>query len=340
MEGAAGQALTQTAPPSVEPPVRAVRAAGGGAGRFLGTRALQGLVVVIGAVLISFVLTNIGGNPVDRTGAFLTGDQRAALEHQLGYDRPVGERLLDYVGRVAQGDFGISISRGGPAAGEVLGAVPATLALVGCALVMAVAAALALACHSVLHRERPIDRVSRGTLFVLQGMPEFFVGLLLVLIFAVDLQWLPSIGFAGATSLILPSLAIALVLVPSLMRVLRSELLDVMQREFVTGLRARGLSERRIVLRHVLRNAAPPFVTILALQIGWLLGGTLIVESLFGWPGVGSLLLVASDTRDLPVIQACVILIAVGYVLVNLAADLLVVALDPRIRLGGGGDGR
>jgi peptide/nickel transport system permease protein len=338
------EAVEQTGAPRGAPvaasPGRPPRRARAGAGRFLALRAAQGLVVVIGAVLISFLLGNIGGSPVDRLGGFLTAEQRAALSHQLGYDRPVGTRLLEYLGRVSHGDFGQSINRGGSAAAAVLHALPATAALIGVAVAFSLTLAVLLASHSVLHRERPLDRAARGSLFVMQGMPEFFVGLMLVLIFAVNLQWLPSIGFDGPRSLILPALTLSVGLVPSMTRVLRNEMLDVMQQEFVTGLRARGLSARRIVVRHVLRNAAPPFVTILALQIGWLLGGTLIVESVFGWPGMGDLLFNASKARDITVVQAIVTLVAVGYVVVNLCADLLVVGLDPRTRLGGASDGR
>jgi peptide/nickel transport system permease protein len=165
-------------------------------------------------------------------------------------------------------------------------------------------------------------------------MPEFWLGLLLILIFAVWLGVLPSLGFDDWTSPILPIVTLALPLSSILTRLLRSQLLDIMTSDFVVALRAKGLTEREILVRHALQNALSPFITYIALQVGWLVGGTVVVESVFTWPGLGALALSAAKTRDLQVLQAIVILIAVGYVGFNLLADLLVIWIDPRIRVG------
>ena len=184
----------------------------------------------------------------------------------------------------------------------------------------------------MLRRGSLVDGGIRSTLMALQGLPPFWLGVILVLIFSVQLQWLPSYGNRSATSYILPIAALSIPLMSTVVRLLRSQLLDIMGMEFITALRAKGLSERDIVIRHALRNAMPPLVTFMALQIGWLFGGTLIVEAMFGWPGIGTLTLTATGNQDLTVIQAIVVVVAVVYVLLNLLADLAVLAIDPRLR--------
>jgi ABC-type dipeptide/oligopeptide/nickel transport system permease component len=303
--------------------------------RFLGGRMLQGCFVVLGSILISFIMINIAGSPaVARSGGLFSAEQIAALEQRLGYDRPILERFGEYLTNVLRGDFGVSYRFGDSAATVVLDAIPYTLLLVAGAVLVALAFALVVAVHSVIHRESRADRVLRTATLVGQGVPEFWLALMLVLVFSVWLGALPSLGFDDARSLVLPVVALAVPLCPALLRILRSQLLDIMEQEFIVALRAKGLSARAIVLRHALRNALPGFVTFLALQIGWLIGGTLIVEVVFAWPGVGTVLHGAVVARDLLVIQAVVVLLAVTYVLLNLLADAFVLWIDPRIRTG------
>lgn len=303
--------------------------------RFIGGRLLQGLLVLVGAVVVSFWLAHLTGDPAKvLAGASLPAEEVRKLSERLGYDEPLLEQFVDYMGGAVRGDLGYSYRADEPALSVVMSRLPATLGLIVGAMALACLIAIPAAVYSVLHRESRTDRLLRRTLMVLQGMPEFWSGLVLVLIFSVTLKWVPSLRTDSPSSWVLPIVALALPLTATLMRVLRADLLDVMRSDFVVALRGKGLSERAIVVRHGLRNALLPFVALLALQIGWLFGGTIIVESVFVWNGIGSLLLVSVDTRDIPVVQTIVVLIAAAYVLLNLLADVLAVMIDPRLRAG------
>lgn len=305
--------------------------------RYVVGRIAQGVLVVIGAVAVSVVLANLAGNPSDVLGSgLLSPEQRHEIAAQLGYDAPFVERFLSYMGGALHGDLGVSYRTNESAAGIVLTALPYTAALVAGALALSIAVAVPLAIMSVLRRESRLDRFSRRTLMFLGALPDFWVALVLVLIFAVSLNALPSSGAESAASFVLPTIAIALPTIPTFVRLLRGSLLDIARSDFYDALRGKGLSEREIVIRHGLRNASAPFVTLVGLQLGWLLGGTLLVEVVFAWPGIGFTLMDAVSARDIAVIQATVVLTAAGYVVANLIADLVVVYADPRIRVGVG----
>jgi peptide/nickel transport system permease protein len=302
--------------------------------RFIGGRLAAGLIVLFGAVTISFVLVNVIGNPVDIIGGTnIPAEQRQALIHELGYDRPLGERYVEYLQGAVVGDFGTQYATGTPAIDAVRVAAPYTLGLVAAAIAASLAFAIPLSVLSVLGRGSRVDAVLTRGVAALQGIPEFFLGLVLILVFSVQLGLLPSVGYVGLQSLILPTMALTIPLIPVFVRLIRAQLLDVMAQDFVLALRARGLDDCEIVLRHGMRNVAVPTVSFLALQIGWMLGGTLIVENVFAWPGLGSLLVSSVEQRDLAVVQAVVVLVAAGYVLLNLAADAFAVLIDPRIRV-------
>jgi peptide/nickel transport system permease protein len=304
-------------------------------GRYLAWRVAQGAIVVLGAIIISFLITNVAGNPSDIIGgSLLTPAQRSQLSHQLGYDRPVLVRLGEYLVGVLHGDFGESWRTGQSALALVMGALPDTLILIATAMTLALVIAVPFSLYSVLHREERLDRVVRGGLMLAAALPDYWIAVLLILLFSVGIGALPSVGFDSWQSLIMPSVAIAVPIVPTCVRLLRTALLDVMTQDFITMLRTKGFSERRIVTRYALKHAAPPFVTLLAMQLGWLLGGTIIIEVIFAWPGLGSLLQEAVTDRDITVIQAAVVVVAIGYVLLNLASDALVAFMDPRIRVG------
>ena len=303
--------------------------------RYLLSRLWQGVVVLFGAVTISFVLTNAIGKPADVIGGpFMTAEQRAALNERLGYDRPLLPRFIDYLAGIARGDFGVSYRTNDSAIGEVLRALPNTLILVVTALALATVISLALAVFSATHREGGWDRALRRTIGILQGMPEFWLALMLILVFSVQLTLLPSFGFQGLASLALPVASLALPMLPTLFRVFRGELLDVMSGDFVEAMRARGLSERIIVYRHALRNMLGPSATFVALLLGTLIGGSIIVETIFSWPGIGNLTISSVSARDFAVVQSIIIVVAAFYVLLNLAADILVLVIDPRVRVG------
>jgi peptide/nickel transport system permease protein len=303
--------------------------------QYVVSRLLQGLVVIVGASLITFILAALSGSPADlqSTSGFLTKAQIEELSEQLGYGDPLPVRYTHFLIQAVQGDFGESYRYHDAALATVVGALPATLALVGGALLLSTALALALAVWSVLRRERVDDRAMRRTLMVLQGVPEFWLALILVTVFSVSFGWFPVIGFEGPSSLVLPVLALSAPMVPTFVRLIRLQLLDIMRMEYITAARAKGLSEFDVILRHGVRNALPALITFMALQIGWLIGGTLLVEYVFAWPGLGTTMLQAVNARDITIIQATVMVVAVTFVGLNLAADLIVLRLDPRIRL-------
>jgi peptide/nickel transport system permease protein len=302
---------------------------------YAGGRLVQGLFVILGAVTISFILVNMTGDPASvLAGGQLSREQVDNLAHLLGYDRPLPERYLAYIAGLLRGDLGVSIRYGTSVLDLVLTALPATLLIVCGAMALACVIAIPAAVFSVLRRETLADRATRRFFIVLQAIPEFWAALMLAMVFAVGLRWLPSMGFDGPDALILPVVVIGLPLVSSLVRLLRATLLDTLNSDFVLAVRAKGIREREIVLRHGLPNVMAPFLTLLALHLGWLIGGTLIIETIFVWPGVGTLLTNAVKVRDLPVIQGIVVLIAVATVVLNLVVDLLVMVIDPRIRVG------
>lgn len=321
----------------------AARFRGGGSashplGRLIAGRLVASLFVVLGATIVCFLLAAAAGDPADALrNAALGGDesQVQALREHLGYGGSLQERFTDFLGNVVQLDFGVSYRSGTSALGLVLGALPATLLLVALAIVTSLALAVVLAVTAVLTRGRRLDRAITYGMAVVQGIPDFWLATMLVLVFSVALGWLPSIGFESPDALILPTIALAVPLVPTFVRLARGSLLDVMNLDFVDSLRANGLSERQIVLRHGLRNALPPLIALVALQVGWLVGGTIIVETIFAWPGLGSLVVSAVEARDLTVLQAAVAVVACAYVVLNLIADLLVAVVDPRVRLAG-----
>jgi peptide/nickel transport system permease protein len=304
-------------------------------GRYIGWRLAQGLLVVAGAVVVSFLITNLSGNPGQVIGgSFLSPQQRQQIIDQLGYNRPVLQRLGSYLAGAAHGDFGTSYQTGEPALRVVLTALPNTVLLIGCAIALAVVVAVPVAMLSVLRRGSAGDRSSRVVMMLAGALPDFWIAIILVRLLSVNLSWLPAIGFTSPQSLIMPTLALALPLIPAFVRLLRGALLDVVGQDFVTVLRSKGFRDRFIVAHQALRNAMVPFVTLLAMQIGWLLGGTIIVEVIFAWPGIGSVINNAVQARDVAVIQAAVVVVACGYVLLNLAADVVVTVIDPRVRSG------
>ncbi len=313
--------------------------ASGAALYFLG-RLGQGLLVLFGAVTASFIIIHLTGNPATvLVGTSMPPSAVHILSEKLGYNRPILGQYGTYIWHVLQGNFGISIADDTPAMGLVLKALPYTLMLVGISLTAAMLIASAVAISSVLRVGAWGDRLWRPVLIAFQGIPDFWIALIAVFVLAVKLHWLSSIGFNGPSSLIMPCLALTLPIVASFTRLLRGSLLDFMNSDVVLSLSARGMTRREIVLHHGVRNAMTTFVSYVALQIGWLIGGTLVVETIFAWPGTGSLLYDSVEARDLPVVQAVVVIIAFAFVVLNLFADLVVLWLDPRIGRGSLGGG-
>lgn len=292
--------------------------------------------MAIGVVVATFFLLRIvPGDPAES----ILGDRASpasviALRHQLGLDRPWWQQFTDFLGQVVfHFDTGNSLQYNQPTRDLVLSHAGPSLAIVGLAIVFTLVIAVPLALLAATHKDGVIDHIIRIVPAVGFAMPVFWLGLLLVLLFAVRLHWLPVGGSdRGLASFVLPAVAVALALAPPIIRSLRAQLLEVLEADFVVTARAAGLSRTRVLVMHVLRNAALPTLTLFGLNIAYLLGGTLVVEQVFAIQGVGSLLFQAISTRDFPVVQGVALYTAVLVVIATVLTDLAVDRLDPRTR--------
>jgi peptide/nickel transport system permease protein len=302
---------------------------------YLGRRLLQFAIVVVGVLTIVFVLEHMSGDP---TSLLMPVDApeavRAELRHQLGLDQPVAIQYLRFLSDIAVGNLGDSYRFRQPAIALVLDRLPDTLLLTSASLLLSLVIALPLGILAAVYRNSWIDTLATGISLIGQATPVYWLGLLGILLFAVRWRLLPSMGGGSFTALILPASTLAVYSTANIMRLTRSAMLDVLQQDYVRMARAKGLSEPAVLLKHALRNAAIPILTIVALQFGGLLGGAVITETVFAWPGVGRLAVNAVQQRDFPLVQAVTLVIALAFSLINLAVDLLYVALNPRIRLG------
>lgn len=290
--------------------------------------------VVWGAVTIVFVVVRlIPGDPAQlMVGAEGTRADVEALRHRFGLDRPLALQYVGYLGQAAELRFGNSLRLEIPAADAVAQRVPATALLAASATALGVAASMPLGIIAALHRQSVLDRAVAVVSLVGQSVPNFWLGIMFILIFARGLRWFPSAGTGGLEHLVLPAATLALLLVGVLTRLVRSGLLDVLDEEYVRSAYAKGLPVRRVINRHALPNMLIPVVTVVGLQLGSLLAGAVIVETVFGWAGVGRLLVDAISNRDYPIVQVAVLFITVGFIAVNLLVDLSYAYLDPRIR--------
>lgn len=304
-------------------------------------RLLSTAIVVLGVVVLVFLLIHlIPGDPVDvMLGEAATAADREALRHQLGLDRPLAAQLGDYLGGLVQGDLGQSLQQRRPITELLAERIPATLELALAALAFTLLLALPLGLLAAVRRNSGWDRGAMAFSLLGVSIPNFWLGPLLILLFSVWLGWLPVSGRESPAALILPALTLGMSLAAVLSRMVRSSVLEVLGEDFIRSAYARGLSTRQVLTRHALPNALLPVITVLGLQLGTLLAGAVITEVVFGWPGLGSLTIEAIQSRDYPLVQACVLLISLSYVLVNMLTDLLYAWIDPRIRLGEGDAG-
>ena len=301
-------------------------------------RLLQSLIVLKAVLLIVFFMLQITGDPA----AVLmpldsTQEDLANFRKDMGFDQPLHVQYYHFLfGRernkgVLRGDFGFSFRHEVPAMKLVLEHFPATVELAVVSVVIALIIAIPAGILSATFRNSWIDHVSSvGSMFG-QSMPNFWLGLMLIIVFAVKLRWLPTSGYEGPQYIILPALTAGLYATARIMRVMRSQMLEVLGLYYVRTARSKGLNETLIVVRHALKNASIPVVTIVGIELGILLGGTVVTEAVFAWPGVGFLTVDAINNQDYPVVQAAVALLAFMFVGVNLAVDLLYAWLDPRI---------
>jgi peptide/nickel transport system permease protein len=300
---------------------------------FVTRRLLHTALVTLGVVTLAFVALRLSGDPA---ATMLPGDasvdELRHLRRTLGLDQPLHVQYVVFLAGAVRGDFGESFRHQQPAFGLVLERLPATLELAFAALLLAVVVALPLGIVAALYRGRAADMLAMGFAVVGQATPYFWMGIMLILVVSVELGWLPTSGRGGWPHLILPAVTLGTHFAASLARLTRTSMLEVLGQNFVTTARAKGLGEPRVVLAHALKNAAVPVVTLIGLQFGTLLGGAVVTETIFAWPGVGRLAVQSIFVRDYPVVQAGVLVLALVFVAINLAVDLLYGTLDPRIR--------
>jgi peptide/nickel transport system permease protein len=309
-------------------------------GAYLLKRAVQAIPVLIGISLAAFILIHlVPGDPAKIIlGAKATPQAVATLNEQLGLDRPLTTQYIDFITGSAHLDFGESITQK-VSVGSIIGPrVLVTFWLMVYSVAISIVIAVPLAVVSALRRNRPVDHGIRLFTMLTFAMPSFLLGLLLILIFGLDLGWFPTSGYGEGTAghfrgLTLPAVTVGLYLAPILLRTLRVGIIETLGTEFIEASRARGLSHSRIVLKHVLRNSLVSTVTVLGLNIGFLLTGLVIIENVFSLPGLGSELVSSIVSRDYPTIQALTLVFGVAVVAINLLTDLAYAALDPRVRL-------
>ena len=302
--------------------------------RYLFQRLAHGVVVLWGVSLIAFALSYAGGDPARALLPLDTPPEDVeAFRHAAGFDQPLPVQYARFVGRVLSGDFGESLRYREPVLPLVAARLPLTVALALAGLGVALGAGVPLGLISAAWPRTWLDVPARTLMLLGQAVPNFWLATLLVLVFAVSLRWLPPSGLDDARGLILPALTVGALPAATVARVLRASLRDQLRQDYVRTARAKGLRESRVLGQHALRNALIPLTTIVALQLGTLLGGSIIAEAVFALPGLGRLSVQAIGARDVPLIQAFVLVSATFVVLINLALDLVYARLDPRVRV-------
>ena len=312
---------------------------------YLVRRLLYLVPALLGISLLAFSLANLApGDPAQlillrRTGELPTEAAVEQLRTQLGLDDPFPQRYARWLAGAARGDFGISYRTREPVLQALVEHFPATLQLALTALTIALVIALPVGVMSAVHRNSSIDHMSRLAALIGASVPSFWLGYLLILLFAVRLNLLPVAGYGGWQHLILPALTLGIGGAAGLTRITRSALLEELQMDYVRTARAKGLPERLVIRRHALRNALNPIVTLTGIRFGGLIGGAVVVETVFAWPGVGKYVVDSIYDRDYPAIQGFVLAMGIVFVLLNLVVDVAYLWLDPRVRLGGGRPG-
>jgi peptide/nickel transport system permease protein len=305
-------------------------------GRFLLRRLIQSAVAILGTITLVFFIQRLAGDPtllMLPEGA--TREDIETLRHQLGFDQPLAVQYLDYLAQLVRFDLGQSLVQRVPVLEIIAARLPYTLYLAGSALLVAVGIGLPVGIVMAVRRDTKLERALMALVMVGQSMPTFWSGILLILLFAVTLGVMPSSGVDGLRSVILPAVALGALTMATYARVARTAVLEELGRDYVSAAQAKGLLFRRVVSRHILRNAATPIITISALEIANLLAGAVIVETVFAWPGLGQLAVQSIAARDFPIVQSIVLLSAFVSIALNLAADILYSVVDPRIRLDG-----
>jgi ABC-type dipeptide/oligopeptide/nickel transport system permease component len=303
-------------------------------GRFLIRRFLLTVPVLLGIVTLVFSLIHlVPGDPVQiMLGEGAQSNDVELLRHKLGLDRPILEQYSTYLKSLIRGELGISFRFGEPVGQIIATRYPATMELAVLSLIVGLIIALPLGILAATGPGKWLDRVITTVTLLGISLPNFALGPMVIILFSLMLGWLPVSGRAGASSYVLPAMTLGFSLSAILTRMVRASMIEELQEDYIKTARAKGLSESKVVLKHALKNGLIPVVTVLGLQFGTLLAGAIITESIFSWPGLGRLTVQAINSRDYPLVQGCILVIAFTYVLVNLLTDLTYGFLDPRIK--------
>ncbi|MCZ7858911.1 MULTISPECIES: nickel ABC transporter permease subunit NikB [Agrobacterium] len=309
---------------------------------FILRRVILLVPMLLGASLVIFLMLRLG--PSDPAMDYLrlskvppTPQALADARQMLGLDRSIAVQYFDWLGKAVRGDFGVSYATQRPVLPDLLHFLPATLQLAGVALALTIGISVPLGVWAARYRERWPDQAVRFLAFLGVSMPNFWLGFLLVMVFSVHLGWLPPMGRGGIANIVMPAIAVSFMSLAINARLLRASMLEVAGQRHVRYARLRGLSEREVERSHILRNAWLPIITAMGMHIGELLGGTLVIESIFGWPGVGRYAVSAIMNRDYPVIQCFTLVMVTIFVVCNLIVDIIYAWADPRIRLSAEG---
>jgi peptide/nickel transport system permease protein len=283
---------------------------------------------------VAFALVHLSGDPVR---LMVSSDAPPELveqtRHALGFDQPLPLQFARWIARAVQGDLGISLRNNRPVGKLIAERMPATLELTTAALVIAVLLAIPAGIISAVKRGTALDRLAMVGAVAGQALPIFWLALLLIALFGVRLRWLPVYGHGTLAHLVLPAVSLSTIILGRLARLVRSSMLEVLAQDYVRTARAKGLAEPRVLAMHALKNAAIPVVTVLGLQFAQLLGGAVVTETIFAWPGIGRLVVEAIFNRDFPIVQGVVLVVSLAFVVVNLLVDVAYVVIDPRIRV-------
>jgi ABC-type dipeptide/oligopeptide/nickel transport system permease component len=301
---------------------------------YIAARLATAVLVILGVSLVSFVLTFLTGDPAEimlPPGA--TAEQIEKFRVAWGFDDPIAVQYWRFLRRAVHGDFGNSLRHGQSSLPLIAARLPATFQLTVTAMLLAIVLAVPLGVLAATHRGGKIDLLAMGVALVGQSVPNFWLAIMMILLFAVSWGVLPTSGRGGWAHVVMPATAIAINLMALLTRLVRTAVIEVLSEDYVRTARAKGLRELFVVTRHAVPNALIPVVTVIGLQFGYILGGAVVIETIFTWPGVGLFTIQAILNRDYPVVQASVFILATAVVLINLVVDLLYVWLDPRIRV-------
>ena len=302
---------------------------------FIVTRFFQLVVTMFIVSLLVFLMIRLRGDPISiMAPPIFNEEQIQALRAAWGFDRPVLEQYVTFLRKAVTGDFGTSFFARRPAMEVVVERLGNSWLLAGVASLIGITIAVPLGILSALKRNSILDFASTGLASLGTAMPSFWLGLMLIIIFSVYLRILPAFGALEPKAIIMPSVTLGVGMAARLSRLTRSAMLEVLNQDYVRTARSKGLQNKQVVLRHAMRNALIPVVTVFGLQLGWLLGGSVVVESVFAWPGLGRLMVESINVRDTTVVQAGLFWFSLSFILINYALDAMYMLIDPRIRIG------